>query len=214
MSTKMAVSHPWHFGSRGKLPKSEQTHLARRHICPCGQSSRVCRARPPIGRLLGKFYTCQQGCQEQPWTTHRLLSKFPTWQQGCQDIYGKDPKGWHSPLWRYNWGRLQTTAETAELHTRVLPHATLISHGISHQRLCPAGLRTTPALLPTWLWRSFLARGWQLPCPLCCLPDLQTEILGLRFIIPYWLLCVCRILLYVDVLLWVNLHSIKAEWTA
>ena len=31
MATKMAVSQPGHFGSRGKLLKSEQTYLARRH---------------------------------------------------------------------------------------------------------------------------------------------------------------------------------------
>ena len=29
--TKMAASHPGCFASTGKLPKSEQTHLARRH---------------------------------------------------------------------------------------------------------------------------------------------------------------------------------------
>ena len=68
-------------------------------------------------------------------------------------------------------------------HTKVLLHTTLISFGISRRRLCPAGLRSSPALLPTWLWRSFLARPWPLPCPPCCLPDLQTENLGLRFII-------------------------------
>ena len=31
MSTEMAASQPGHFGSRGKLSKSEQTHLARRY---------------------------------------------------------------------------------------------------------------------------------------------------------------------------------------
>ena len=41
-------------------------------------------------------------------------------------------------------------------HTRALLHSTLISLGISCQRLCPAGLRTLSALLPTWLWRPFL----------------------------------------------------------
>ena len=133
MPTKMAVSQPWHFGSRRKLPKSEWTHLARRHICPHGQAdmsgkethsrylptcqiSRVCRVGPP--RLLGKLHTCQQGCQaQQPCTTHRPPVKSHTWQQGCQDIYRKDTEGWSTPLSRYNWGRLQTTAETAELHT-------------------------------------------------------------------------------------------------
>ena len=78
MLTKMAVSQPLHFGSRGKLPKSE--HLwqgdtsahavradtpARKHtyIITRGQRRRVCRAGPPIDRLLGKFHTCDQGCQ-------------------------------------------------------------------------------------------------------------------------------------------------------
>ena len=48
----------------GKLPKSEQTHLARRHtwdICTCDQNRHVCRVGPPIDTLLGKFPTCQQG---------------------------------------------------------------------------------------------------------------------------------------------------------
>ena len=99
MSTKMAASQPWHFDSRGKLPKSEQTCLVRRHtqdICTRDQTSRVCRAGPPIDGLWGRFHTCHQGCQH---------------------IYQKDPEGWSTPLSRYNWGRLQTTTETAELHT-------------------------------------------------------------------------------------------------
>ena len=159
----------------------------------------------------------------------RLLDKCPTCHQGLQDPYRKTQKGGAhhfqgiteagSRLSRYSW-------DSWAPHSRVLLHTTLISLGIAHQRRCPAGLRTSSALLPTWLQRSFLARCWQLPCPTCLL-DLQTETLGLGFVIPHWLLCilcvcyislgllaVSRILMYVNVLLWVNLYSIQAEWTA
>ena len=65
----MAASQPRHFGLRGKLPKSEQTHLARRltqYIYTRDQSNHVYRAGPPTDRLLGKF---------------------PSWHQECQDTY-------------------------------------------------------------------------------------------------------------------------------
>ena len=119
MSTKMAVSRPWHFGSRGKLPQSEQIHMTRKHtwdICTCGQNSPVCRAGPPTDRLLRKFHTCQQGCQvQQPSTAHRFLGKFPTWHHGCQDIYQETQKGGVHHC--QGIMRRQTTAETAELPT-------------------------------------------------------------------------------------------------
>ena len=104
----------------------------------------------------------------------------------------RDPEGWSTPLLMVNPRQAPDHFWDGRApHTRVLPHATLISLGISHQGLCPSGLRTSSALLPTWLQRSFLARHWRLPCPPCFLLDLQTETLGLGFIIPHWLLCVC-----------------------
>ncbi|KAF6086341.1 hypothetical protein HJG60_008506 [Phyllostomus discolor] len=33
-------------------------------MCTCDQNSHVCRVGPPTDRLLGKFHTCHQGCQD------------------------------------------------------------------------------------------------------------------------------------------------------
>ena len=144
ISTKRAARQPWHFCSRRKLPKSQYTHLARRHVedmCPHNQNSHVCREGPPLVRLLGRFHTGQQGCQaEQPRTTHRLLGKFHTGHQGCQDIYQEDPEGQTPPLSRHNWGRARPL---------------LRQPSFTHQSAAPrhAGLpwHRVPEALPCWM---------------------------------------------------------------
>ena len=40
----------------------KETH--QRYLCTHDQNSRDCRVGPPTDRLLGKFPTCQQGCQD------------------------------------------------------------------------------------------------------------------------------------------------------
>ena len=89
MSTKMAVSQPWHFVSRGKLPKirvntsGKETYLHTWSEQPCLQSG----------------------------TTHRWApGESPHLASGVPRHLSKDPEGWSAPLSRYNWGRLQTTA--------------------------------------------------------------------------------------------------------
>ena len=155
MSAKMAASQPWHCGSRGKLPKSEQTHLARRHtwhICTCDQNGHVCRVGPPIGRLLAKLPSCHHGCQaEQLGTTPRLLGKLPTCHHGARTFI-KRPRRVEYTTFKIQLKQASDHCwDTWAQHSRVLFHAMLISPGIGHQRLCPAERRTSPDLLPTWL---------------------------------------------------------------
>ena len=119
---------------------SHTTHLARRHtqnICTHNQSSHVCRAgHQQIGSCANSTFgirgakTFIKKTQQVEYTTFKVkLGKVP--DHCCHSL---------TP------------------HTRVLLHATLISLGIGCWRFCPAGLRTLSALLPTWLWKFFLAR--------------------------------------------------------
>ena len=162
-----------------------ETHL--RYLPTC--SEQLClQSRPPTARIPEKLHTCQYECQaKQPCTIHWLLGKLHT----CHLL--KDTEGWSTPLAaRCNWGRLQTTAETAEFHTPQccsMPHWSPLALATRGSALLGWGLHLP--CFPTWLRRSFLAGRWQLPCPLCCLLDLETETLGLRFLIPHWLLCLC-----------------------
>ena len=152
MSTKMAVSQPWHFVSRGKLPKirvntsGKETYLHTWSEQPCLQSG-----------------TTQDG----------LLGKAHTWHQGCQDIYQKIQKGGVHHFQGTTEAGSRPQLRSRPPHSRVLLHIMLISLALA------AG---GAALLPTWLQRAFPTRLWWLPCPPCCLPDLWTETLGLGFV--------------------------------
>ena len=177
MSTKMAVSQPWHFGSRGKLAKSEQTHLSRRHT-----------------RLRYLHMWSEQPCL-QSGTTHRQASgQISHLPSGVPRHLLRNPEGWSTPLSKYNWGRHQTTAETAELHT---PEC------CSVPRWSPLALATGSSALLDW--------GLHLPCcpPGSGDPSLQDADNSLAHradsqtfrprlwdsgsLSPNWLLCVCYI---------------------
>ena len=149
---------------------SQSRHVCKETYLPMCQSSRVCRAGPP---------------------TDGLPSKVPTCQQGSQDIYQETQKG---GVPRFpgvtEAGSRPLMRQPSSTHQRAAPcHAGLPWH--QPPGALPAGRRTSPALLSAWLRRSFLIGRWRLPCPPpCCLPDLQTETLGLGFTIPHGLLCV------------------------
>ena len=81
--------------------------------------------------------------------TDRIQGKFPTWQQGCQNIYQKPQKGGAHHFQGIKEAGSRLLLRQLSPHSRVLLHTTLISLVIGHRRLCPAGLRTSPALLPT-----------------------------------------------------------------
>ena len=87
-----------------------------------------------------------------PWGNSLLVSR------GAKTLI-KRPRGWSALLsGAYLRPAADHCRDSRAPLTRVLLHATPISLGLGYWRPCPAGLRTLPTLLPTWLWRSFLAR--------------------------------------------------------
>ena len=112
---------------------------------------------------------------------------------GSPHLPSGEPEGWSTPLSRCNWGRLQTTAETAELHTpeccpmpRWSPLASAMGGPAcwTEDFVSPAA-HLAPEILP--------CKTLMTPLPPCCLPDLQIETLGLRSFPPLISVCVCYI---------------------
>ncbi|KAF6099829.1 hypothetical protein HJG60_011560 [Phyllostomus discolor] len=105
--------------------------------CIHGQNSHVSRLGQPTEKLLGKFPTCYQGCQVMYQETQKAgVHHFQGITEACSRLLLR---------------------QVSSTHQSVAPYH-MISLGISHWRLCPAGLRTSSTLLATWLERSFLAR--------------------------------------------------------
>ena len=168
----------WHWSSQDSIKYIKQSWVTYVNQDGCQSTMTLWFRRETIYIMLdtsGKethlrylYMWSKQSCL-QTRTIDRLLGKFPTCHQGFQDTYEETQKGrihhfqgiteadhcWHS------WGP----------HTKMLFHSMLIFLGVSHQRPCSDGLRTSSALLPTWLWRFFLAKWRRLPCSPCCLPD-------------------------------------------
>ena len=116
---------------------------------------------------------------------------------------GSEPQNFCSSgecqIFRCNWGGLQATTKTAGLHTPMCCFTLCWSPACcaaSGSVLLDPGLH--------WLHcqpscrRFCLMWCQQLPCPLCCLPDLETETLGLQFVIPYFS-CVRLLLLFFNI---------------
>ena len=149
----------------------KETHLS---YLPRDQNSHGCRVGPPIDSTLGRVPACHQGCQDTYQETQRA--------------------GVHNPQ-GYNWGRLQATAETAQLHVAEccsLPHWSSLA--ISHQRLCSTGLRAYPLqpMRPTRLALPCNTPTYPFPTVLSLRPTGSDS--GTWVHIPYCLLCACYIL--------------------
>ena len=104
--------------------------------------------------------------------------KLPPRHQGGQDTYQEAQRGGVHHRQGYNWGRLQTTAETAKLHTlgccpALLHCAELLTTLLLEAPPCWTENFICPAAHQ--LQRFCLVRCWWLPCPPCCLPDPWTE---------------------------------------
>ena len=191
MSTKMAVSQPWHFSSSGKLPKLEQTNLARRHICPHGQNRHISQGDTP------KIYAhVIRTAMSAEWDPHREApGEVPHLPAGV-------PRHLSKRLGRVEYTTFKVFRGITEAGCRPLlrqPSSTDQSAALRHAdfpwhqppEALPCWTEDFICPAPTWFRRSFLARRWQLHCPSCCPPDLQIETLGLRFTISHWLLCIC-----------------------
>ena len=157
----MAASHPRHFGSRGKLPKSEQTHQAEAHL-----------------RYL---HTWPEQPSLQNGNTHR-----GSWAHSPLTVKGtliKRPR-------RVEYSTFQGITEAGSRPLLIQPssihqsaascHADLPSHrplealpSWTKDRDCPAA-HLALDILP--------GETLKLPCSPGCLLDLQTETLGLGFI--------------------------------
>ena len=117
-------------------------------------------------------------------TTYRSApGEIPHLPSGGLRHLSRDPKVWSAPLSRCNWDRVQTTAETAGLHT---PESCSMQHR--------SPLASPPEALPCWIedfvcpaahlaLEILLCKILTTPLP-TCLPDLQPESLGLGWLFP------------------------------
>ena len=95
-------------------------------------------------------------------TTHREAPReIPYLPSGVPRHLSRDPEGWSPPLLGYNWGRLQTTAETAELHTPECcssPHWSPLASAAGGSAMLDWGLYLP--CCPSGSKKFFLARRW------------------------------------------------------